>query len=59
MKELGLIFIIVKKFKHYTTKVDIVEKDNILSKDFSITRINENRYEILHIYIQLKMVGVI
>lgn len=41
MKELGLRSIIIKKFKHNTTKVDIVEKDNILDRDFSTSTINE------------------
>ena len=41
MKELGLRSIIIKKFKHNTTKVDIVEKDNVLDRDFSTSTINE------------------
>ncbi len=41
MKELGLRSIIVKKFKHHTTKVDIAEKENVLDRDFSTTTINE------------------
>lgn len=41
MKELWLRFIIIKKFKQYNTKVDIVEKDNILDIDFSTTKINK------------------
>lgn len=41
MKELGLRSILIKKFKNYTTKVDIVEKDNVLDRDCSTTTINE------------------
>ena len=41
MKELELRSIMVKKFKHHTTKVKIVEKDNVLNRDFSTITINE------------------
>lgn len=32
---------IVKKFKHHTTKVKIEDRDNILNQDFSTSIINE------------------
>lgn len=41
MSELGLKSVIVKKFKHHTTKVKIEDKDNILNQDFSTNTINE------------------
>lgn len=59
MKKFGLKSILIKKFKYHTTKIVTVEKYNILDRYFSITTINENGEKILHIYIQLKMVGVI
>lgn len=41
IKELGLRSTTIKKFKHHTIKVDIVEKDNVSDRDFSTTTINE------------------
>ncbi len=41
MSELGLKSVIVKKFKHHTTKVKIEDKDNILGRHFSTNTINE------------------
>lgn len=41
MRELGLKSVIVKKFKHHTTKIKIDDKDNILNQDFSTNTINE------------------
>lgn len=42
INEIGLrfIIIIIKKFKHNTTKVDIVDKDNILDGNISTIIIN-------------------
>lgn len=41
MRELGLKSVIVKKYKHHTTKVKVEEKDNILDRNFSTNTINE------------------
>ncbi|MPM87176.1 hypothetical protein SDC9_134270 [bioreactor metagenome] len=41
MSELGLKSVIVKKFKHHTTKVKIEDKENVLNQDFSTNTINE------------------
>lgn len=34
MRELGLKSVIVKKYKHHTTKVKVEEKDNILDRNY-------------------------
>lgn len=41
MRELDLKSVILKKFRHHTTKIKIEDKDNILDRDFSTNTINE------------------
>lgn len=47
MSELGLKSVIIKKFKHQTTKVKIEDKDNVLNQDFTTNKKNENGLGIL------------
>lgn len=41
MSELGLKSVIIKNFKHHTTKIKIENKDNVLSQYFTTTTINK------------------
>lgn len=50
--ESGIKSVIVKKFKHHTTKVKIEDRDNILNQDFSTSTINEKWVGDITIYTQ-------
>lgn len=41
MAKLGLRSIVVKKYKHHSSKSPIVEKENILNREFEATTINQ------------------
>lgn len=41
MAKLGLRSIVVKKYKHHSIKSPVVEKENILNREFEATTINQ------------------
>jgi len=41
MSELGLKSVVIRKFKHYSTKGKVESRDNLLNQDFSTKSINE------------------
>ncbi|WP_434631829.1 IS3 family transposase [Thermoanaerobacterium thermosaccharolyticum] len=41
MFSIGLYFIVVKKFRHHSSKPTVEKKENIINRDFKASNINE------------------